>query len=130
MGSYIQKRGDHFYYVEGYDKREHRDKILSEALNKKANIKKQYIHGTLKHICLTNDINCALFWKSKEAAVKRAKLANNIGLKTCVKYLTREQFIKTIKDDGVMPFQFIKRKNILLRREEVLYLKNQKEQSS
>ena len=100
--NYIQPRGDHFYYIEVWDKQILRDSKISNILGEEAT-KPSYVNGSQKQLNKVDKIEFALFWKNEESANYRITTLKIFRPKDeyeyIVKYLTREEFIEIIPDE-------------------------------
>ena len=97
--NYIASRGDHFYYIEVWDKQVLRDSKISKILGEEA-IKPSYVNGTKKQLNKVDRIEFALFWKNESSANHRITTLKRHRPKDVYEYivksLSREEFIEVI----------------------------------
>jgi hypothetical protein len=100
--NYIQPRGNHFYYIEVWDRSLLRDSVISDILGEDS-LKPFYVNGSQRQLNRVNKIQCALFWKTQGSAEYRIETLKrnrpNDDCKYLVKELNREEFIDIIPDD-------------------------------
>jgi len=98
----IAKRGDHFYYLEVWDKQILRDSKISSILDE-CRSQVFFVNGSLKKLNKVDKIELALFWKNKSSAENRILSLKRNRPKDeyiyLLKSLTREEFIDIIPDD-------------------------------
>lgn len=100
--NYIQPRGDHFYYIEVWDKQILRDSKISNILSEEAT-KPSFVENLVGHqLNKVDKIEFALFWKNESSAYHRIETLKRHRPKDeyeyIVKSFNREEFINIIPD--------------------------------
>ena len=98
---YIAPRGDYFYYIEVWDKQSIRDQKISDILDLSQMTKPKYLNGSSTTQILSDSIEFALFWKTRESAEYRIsnlkkRKKDNVYI---IKYFDRDEFISKIHDN-------------------------------
>lgn len=98
---YIAPRGDYFYYIEVWDKQSIRDQKISDILDLSQMTKPKYLNGSSTTQILSDSIEFALFWKTRESAEYRIsnlkkRKKDNVYI---IKYFDRDEFISKIPDN-------------------------------
>lgn len=102
---YIAPRGDNFYYIEVWDKQSIRDQKISDILDLSQMTKPKYLNGSSTTQILSDSIEFALFWKTRESAEYRIESFKRrgpsfIGDKIyIIRFLDRDDFISKIPDN-------------------------------
>lgn len=100
---YIAPRGDHFYYIEVWDKQSIRDQKISDILDLSQMTNPKYLNGSSTTQILSDSIEFSLFWKTRESAEYRIsnlkkRKKDNVYI---IKYFDRDEFISKIPDNCV-----------------------------
>lgn len=100
MNKYIAPRGDHFYYIEVWNKELLRDQKISDILDLVEITNPKYLHGSSSTLILSESIEFAIFWKTKESVEYRIsnlkkRKKDNVYI---IKYFDRDEFISKIPD--------------------------------
>lgn len=98
---YIAPRGDYFYYIEVWDKQSIRDQKISDILDLSQMTNPKYLNGSSTTQILSDSIEFALFWKTRESAEYRIsnlkkRKKDNVYI---IKYFDRDEFISKIPDN-------------------------------
>lgn len=100
MNKYIAPRGDHFYYIEVWNKELLRDQKISDILDLAEITNPKYLNGSSSTLILSESIEFAIFWKTKESVEYRIsnlkkRKKDNVYI---IKYFDRDEFISKIPD--------------------------------
>ena len=100
MNKYIAPRGDYFYYIEVWNKELLRDQKISDILDLAEITNPKYLHGSSSTLILSELIEFAIFWKTKESVEYRIsnlkkRKKDNVYI---IKYFDRDEFISKIPD--------------------------------
>ena len=131
MSEKIPHRGEYFYYIQIYTKKDLRTLKLNDILDTKKEIVKKYYYGLMGELNITGKIYNCLFWKNEKSAIRRITTidffldGNNYEYK--IKKLNREQFLTAIPDK-LDESNYYYRGNKKLKEKEKEYLKRKKDE--